>query len=189
MYVVFPSSDGAFASIGTDFLTTVGSTGWSDWQVLAPLDDRGTQAGDATALGVEGIIAGQFSFPPTGGRPVASNPIAFWRATYTAPADIATSFDIQLSSMTEDVFVYLDPAGGVTESRIDGLEEGAGMISVIGPPCPADFDGDGELTVFDFLAFQNAFADGDLKADFDGDGALTLFDFLAFQNAFDAGCR
>ncbi|MGD1914928.1 MAG: hypothetical protein ACFCBV_01900 [Phycisphaerales bacterium] len=25
-------------------------------------------------------------------------------------------------------------------------------------------------------------------ADFDGDGALTLFDFLAFQNAFDAGC-
>jgi hypothetical protein len=25
-------------------------------------------------------------------------------------------------------------------------------------------------------------------ADFDGDGQLTLFDFLAFQNAFDAGC-
>jgi hypothetical protein len=24
--------------------------------------------------------------------------------------------------------------------------------------------------------------------DFDGDGALTIFDFLAFQNAFDAGC-
>jgi len=26
------------------------------------------------------------------------------------------------------------------------------------------------------------------RADFDGDGSLTLFDFLAFQNAFDAGC-
>ena len=25
-------------------------------------------------------------------------------------------------------------------------------------------------------------------ADLDGDGELTLFDFLAFQNAFDAGC-
>ena len=24
--------------------------------------------------------------------------------------------------------------------------------------------------------------------DFDGDGSLTLFDFLAFQNAFDDGC-
>ena len=27
-------------------------------------------------------------------------------------------------------------------------------------PCPADFDGDGMLTIFDFLAFQNAFAAG-----------------------------
>jgi len=55
-------------------------------------------------------------------------------------------------------------------------------------PCPADLDGDGELTLFDFLAFQNLFDAGDLRADFDGDGSLTLFDFLAFQNAFDAGC-
>ena len=54
--------------------------------------------------------------------------------------------------------------------------------------CLADFDGDGELTIFDFLAFQNAFAAGDLRADLDGDGSLTLFDFLAFQNAFAAGC-
>ncbi|MEQ8318286.1 MAG: GC-type dockerin domain-anchored protein [Phycisphaerales bacterium] len=54
--------------------------------------------------------------------------------------------------------------------------------------CRADLDGDGELTVFDFLAFQNLFDAGDLAADFDGDGELTIFDFLAFQNAFDAGC-
>ncbi|MFI4916913.1 MAG: GC-type dockerin domain-anchored protein [Phycisphaerales bacterium JB060] len=55
-------------------------------------------------------------------------------------------------------------------------------------PCRADIDGDGELTIFDFLAFQNLFDAGDLSADFDGDGELTIFDFLAFQNAFDAGC-
>ncbi len=54
--------------------------------------------------------------------------------------------------------------------------------------CLADLDGDGQLTVFDFLMFQNLFDAGDLAADFDGDGALTVFDFLAFQNAFDAGC-
>ena len=54
--------------------------------------------------------------------------------------------------------------------------------------CVADFDGDGELTIFDFLAFQNAFDGGDASADCDGDGTLTLFDFLCFQNAFDAGC-
>jgi|GEM_PF-3076591 len=54
--------------------------------------------------------------------------------------------------------------------------------------CVADFDGDGELTLFDFLAYQNAFDAGDASADLDGDGELTLFDFLAFQNAFAAGC-
>jgi hypothetical protein len=54
--------------------------------------------------------------------------------------------------------------------------------------CRADLDGDGELTIFDFLAFQNAFDAMDPVADFDGDGAFTIFDFLAFQNAFDAGC-
>ncbi|MFG0284236.1 MAG: GC-type dockerin domain-anchored protein [Phycisphaerales bacterium JB039] len=54
--------------------------------------------------------------------------------------------------------------------------------------CPADLDGDGELTFFDFLAFGNLFSAGDLRADFDGSGALDLFDFLAFQTAFAAGC-
>ncbi len=55
-------------------------------------------------------------------------------------------------------------------------------------PCRADIDGDGALTIFDFLQFQNLFASGDPAADFDGDGRLTIFDFLAFQNEFSAGC-
>ncbi|OAB63260.1 hypothetical protein AY599_20795 [Leptolyngbya valderiana BDU 20041] len=57
-----------------------------------------------------------------------------------------------------------------------------------GGGCRVDLDGDGSLTIFDFLEFQNLFDSGDLAADFDGDGSLTLFDFLAFQNEFDAGC-
>ncbi|UYV12107.1 MAG: hypothetical protein NCW75_12485 [Phycisphaera sp.] len=55
-------------------------------------------------------------------------------------------------------------------------------------PCPADLDADGELTIFDFLAFFNAFDAGRSEADLDGDGEFTIFDFLAFQTAFDAGC-
>jgi len=62
-------------------------------------------------------------------------------------------------------------------------------MSFGGGSCYADFDGDGELTIFDFLGFQNAFDAGDLAADCDGDGVLNLFDFLCFQNAFDAGCE
>ena len=54
--------------------------------------------------------------------------------------------------------------------------------------CRTDLDGDGALTVFDFLAFSGLFGLGDPQADFDGDGRFTLFDFLAFQAEFDAGC-
>ena len=64
----------------------------------------------------------------------------------------------------------------------------AGDGEPCGGGCRADIDGDGVLTIFDFLGFQNLFDAGDLAADFDGDGVLTLFDFLAFQNEFDAGC-
>jgi len=65
---------------------------------------------------------------------------------------------------------------------------GTAVIERVEVACRPDLDGDGELTLFDFLAFQNAFDAMDPVADFDGDGAFTLFDFLAFQNAFDAGC-
>ncbi|MFI4883058.1 MAG: GC-type dockerin domain-anchored protein [Phycisphaerales bacterium JB064] len=68
-----------------------------------------------------------------------------------------------------------------------GRPRGFALVSG-GLACQADLDGDGSLTIFDFLAFQNLFDSGDAMADFDGDGSLTIFDFLAFQNAFDAGC-
>ncbi len=67
-------------------------------------------------------------------------------------------------------------------------EQVVGIAFVWDAACRADLDGDGELTIFDFLTFQNLFDSGDPRADFDGDGSLTIFDFLAFQNAFDAGC-
>ena len=54
--------------------------------------------------------------------------------------------------------------------------------------CRADLDSDGELTLFDFLAFQDLYDAEDPKIDIDGDGRLTVFDFLAFQNAYDEGC-
>jgi hypothetical protein len=64
----------------------------------------------------------------------------------------------------------------------------AAVDALLASICRADLDGDGALTLFDFLGFQNRFDAGDLSVDFDGDGSLTIFDFLAFQNEFDAGC-
>lgn len=67
---------------------------------------------------------------------------------------------------------------------------GTWMVRAVGEAsgCAVDLDGDGAATFFDFVAFQNAFAAGDLLADFDVDGVLTFFDFLAYQTAFSAGC-
>lgn len=47
---------------------------------------------------------------------------------------------------------------------------------------PADFDLDGDADMFDFLAFQTAFDDGDTRADYDRDGGLTFFDFHAYAD-------
>ncbi|MEO1008450.1 MAG: GC-type dockerin domain-anchored protein [Planctomycetota bacterium] len=106
---------------------------------------------------------------------------------------------------------FADPAGGTLDLQAIAIDSAAlgpfdaelrilsndpdepvRVVRVVGEvvaaDCPADIDGDGALTLFDFLAFQNLFDAGDPRADVDGDGALTLFDFLAFQNLFDAGC-
>ncbi len=77
-----------------------------------------------------------------------------------------------------------NPNDSVTEAGIDAFR----IIVDGATSCRADFDGNGTLDIFDFLAFQNAFSAGDLAADFDGSGTLDIFDFLAFQNEFTAGC-
>jgi|GEM_PF-2332704 len=81
---------------------------------------------------------------------------------------------------------FTTPGSDVTDQwYIDDVRV---RIIVDDPTCRADLDGDGELTIFDFLEFQNLFSTGDLRADFDGDGELNIFDFLAFQNEFAMGC-
>ncbi|MEO1278887.1 MAG: GC-type dockerin domain-anchored protein [Planctomycetota bacterium] len=107
-----------------------------------------------------------------------------------------------LRNLTPDLPVFSDVTGGygdirwsadssriyfIRDKEFDGLLT-LFFVDVDAGTCRADIDGDGSLTIFDFLAFQTAFDGGDLAADFDGDGSLTIFDFLAFQTEFDAGC-
>ena len=54
--------------------------------------------------------------------------------------------------------------------------------------CTADIYQDGALNIFDFLAFQTLFQNGDMAADFNADGMLNVLDFVAFQAAFLEGC-
>jgi subtilisin family serine protease len=68
---------------------------------------------------------------------------------------------------------------------------GAGRVdaaAAVGGGCAPDLDGDGGLTLFDFLTFVNLFNAKDARADCDGNGAWDLFDFLCFVNGFNAGC-
>lgn len=107
--------------------------------------------------------------------------------------------EVRAADQPADVFVRHEwpvPIAALSEGlrvrvRAVGLDSGESWtvdgIS-INTQCRADLDGDGMLTIGDFLAFQSLFDAGDLSADFDADGRLTLFDFLAFQAAFDAGC-
>ncbi len=54
--------------------------------------------------------------------------------------------------------------------------------------CMADFNGDGNLTIGDFTAFQAGFVGAHPCADFNASGTHTIADFSAFQAAFVAGC-
>ena len=104
-------------------------------------------------------------------------------------ADPATSGFAPIVLLTADpgtaftsveVLTFGNPGVGFLGTHNDAMEFCMG--------CRADLDGDGALTFFDFLVFQNLFATGDLRADFTGDGLLDFFDFLEFQNQFAAGC-
>ena len=55
-------------------------------------------------------------------------------------------------------------------------------------PCPADFNNDGFVDIFDFNDFVTAFESGDPSADFNGDGFVDFFDFNDFVTAFETGC-
>jgi len=45
------------------------------------------------------------------------------------------------------------------------------------------------MSILDYVNFRRLFDAGHARADLDGDGELTLYDWLTFQTAFDAGCE
>lgn len=77
----------------------------------------------------------------------------------------------------------------LTDAEIEGLggSNAAGIVFT-DAPCPPDFNGDGHVNTQDFIAFLNAWVDGDSRADFNGDGQINTQDFIAFLNAWVDGC-
>ncbi len=131
------------------------------------------------------IVAGQSVLGGGGGGvPVDdSNPFLLWTATW-ATQDF-TPRVVELSAFPGAEFWIKPVDGGPSSMQLP--DPGYATI-VVRTDCLADLDGNATLDLFDFVAFQNFFADGSPVADLDADGVLTIFDFLVFQNAFDAGC-
>jgi hypothetical protein len=79
-----------------------------------------------------------------------------------------------------------------------GFFSSAGALDVSciarwGPPqgcefCPADFNADARVDLFDYLDFVSDFAAAAPNADFNSDATIDFFDYLDFVAAFSAGC-
>jgi hypothetical protein len=77
-----------------------------------------------------------------------------------------------------------------SETMLGGSFEltGGFWATVSGIPCLADFNGDGNLDIFDLFAFIDAFNNLDPSADLNNDSSLDIFDLFTFIAAFNAGC-
>lgn len=126
------------AGLLTDLNISTGTAGWSDVALIAPMDGPGTTPGVPTASGFSGIIAGQLHFPPLGGCPFGicpERPTMFWVATYTAPTEVESPFEVSLLTDTSRFDVYVDPDSSLSISVTDRVVEGSATIRVI--PAPA----------------------------------------------------
>ena len=101
----------------------------------------------------------------------------------------AKVIDIGEESITIEVTAGIKP--GVDLFRVT-LDDGIRPVILMPDPelvysINIDFNGDGELSILDFVFFQLAFQAGDEAADVNADGVLDILDFIAFTEAFQAG--
>lgn len=177
--------DWAMAVVGFDLVAPRMGQGISDLSGIAPWSISSAGVLVYCDIGVCGFLAGQLNFPSAGIYADPSSPLPAFGFTYTAQ-DVSEPTEVIFQTQTDAFRVYPSRESSESASRLDEFTEGSATILVV--PCRADFDFDGELDIFDFLAFQNAFVTGDPLADFDFDGEFTIFDFLTFQTRFDQGC-
>lgn len=108
------------------------------------------------------------------------------------PATEATRGDRGASGRWGDYFdIMIDPTDDATFWIVGEYQNSGGWatwVSSFSLRCPADFNGDGVRNILDFLAFLNAYNDGDPSADLNGDGVINTQDFTVFLNLYNEGC-
>ena len=109
--------------------------------------------------------------------PVISSPGPFAIGGVLSNGELVPAFD----GLVDDVQVYDTK---LSDADVLFLFDNPGEEL----PCPADVNGDGNLNVLDFVAFQQLWQAADGSADCDANGAFNVLDFVCFQQLFVAGC-
>lgn len=105
--------------------------------------------------------------------------------------DLRTIISLADYDLNSDFGDYaLNNAGEIAFRAVftDG-SSGIFIATIPSPSCPADTNGDGELTPTDFTAWINAFNNDLPECDQNGDGSCTPTDFTAWVGNFNAGCN
>lgn len=158
-------------------------------------DDGGVPGEALDSTSASGVVTPGTLGPPMvadfGGDAILEDGRTYWLALRTAETDAHLSWafnavdDFGLRAWRLNKGPW-NPAEG-----IPGTDSQRDVFRINGTPlrdCYPDFTGDGNLDLFDFLAYMNSFNGGEVQSDCTGDGALDIFDFLCFVNSFNQGC-
>jgi hypothetical protein len=108
---------------------------------------------------------------------------------------VAGAFDLIDTNLGS--FLITAVPGGVSQNEANqlaflaDLSNGATVLLVatpVPPPCPADFNNSGGVTLQDIFDFLSAYFAGLPTADFNGVGGITVQDIFDFLSAYFAGC-
>ena len=164
------------------------------WTLSGGMVDLGTLPGDVSsdARGVNGdgsVVVG-YSYPS------AYSDDGYHAFRWTA-AQGTVDLNTYLPALGIDLTGWtLTEARGVSDDGLtiagnglntDGLPE-AWVVYLPGTLCPADFNGDGAITVPDIFAFLSAWFAGNHAADFNRRNCVTVQDIFDFLSAWFSGC-
>jgi hypothetical protein len=162
-----------------------------EWSIVEALDGPWTSAGEIDGKWshrIDGIMPTQMHMHPVMGDD--SNPILVWTGLYST--EDFTQRDLRLRlpyTIMFDVYATNDwYIPNIKRLPLEEIESGEAFVRITPDGCWADFDDNGTLDLFDFLAFINLFAVDHYGSDCDANNDLDLFDYLCFNNAFNEGC-
>lgn len=198
-----PTADGAMPQSGATYVYRYdpGTDQWHFERKLGPaIVTSNDKFGQSVDIEAGSIVVGAYGATdpdtgrPTGGAMIFSHDGNDWmERDRVHPADGGDLDRYAWSVALEggNLWVGANQADDNPDNPNDPLFDSGRAYTfdlVCAPTCPADVTGDGVLDIFDFIAFQTLYQQGDAEADCNADGVLSILDFVCFMSAFQMGC-